>query len=107
MNFEHIVVFCTTPEDEKIAKKLADLIIKEKLAACVNTIKSVNSSFIWQNQIDNENENLLIIKTVSSKYKELEKSILQNHPYDCPEIIAIPIVNGSAEYLKWINDSCS
>lgn len=104
MNFEFLMVLCTCPTAES-AEIVAKSIIENKLAACVNIIKEVNSIFIWKEKLDNTNETLLIIKTTDGKFENMRQEILQIHPYDCPEIIAIPIVKGHNEYLEWLKDS--
>jgi len=98
-----IIVYTTIPKNE--AKKLAKKIIQEKLAGCINIIDSVNSIYIWQNEIKDEEESLLIIKTKQSVFKTLEDFIINNHPYDVPEIIATPLVNANLEYLNWLDES--
>ncbi|NPA88294.1 divalent-cation tolerance protein CutA [Caminibacter pacificus] len=98
-----IVVYCTIPKDD--AKTLANLLVKNSLAACVNIIDEVNSVFLWQGEIKEEKESLLIIKTKQDVFKQLEIFITKNHPYDVPEIIALPIVNANLDYLNWLDDS--
>jgi len=97
-----IVVYCTIPKDE--AKTMAAQIVKNRLGACVNIIDEVNSIFMWQ-EIKEEKESLLIIKTKQDAFKKLEQFITKNHPYDVPEIIALPIVNANLEYLNWLDEN--
>ena len=72
------------------------------LAACVNRIGAVHSTYRWQGAIHDEPEVLLVIKTLSIRYSELEMRLKSLHPYDVPEIIALPVTRGSAEYLAWL-----
>lgn len=96
-----IVVYCTVP-DVKSAKKLSHKILEAKLAACISIQKSVTSLFVWEGKLEEESESLLFIKTKKRLFDELEKFIIKNHPYDIPEIIALPIIKGHTPYLRWI-----
>lgn len=97
---EYIVVQ-TTVGSPKDADKLAELIIDAKLGACVH-MYPITSIYWWQGKKEHDEEVVLQIKTLRSKYDELEKFIKANHPYDVPEIIAYPIERGSKEYLDWV-----
>lgn len=102
----HIVVLVTVSsieEGERIAKR----ILEEKLAACVNIIGSVKSFFWWEGKVDEACESLLVIKTRLDKLEKLVETIKELHSYEVPEIIAIPIIGGLRDYLKWIDDSVS
>ena len=103
-NTKAILVLCTFPETESV-KSVAETLVNEKLAACVNVIPGVQSIFRWQDKIDNANENILIIKTKDSLYDELEVRIKELHPYELPEIISVPIDKGLNKYLDWISES--
>ena len=103
-NKKSILVLCTFPETESV-KSVAETLVNEKLAACVNVISGVQSIFRWQDKIDNANENILIIKTKDSLYDELEARIKELHPYELPEIISVPIDKGLNKYLDWISES--
>lgn len=99
-----MLVLCTCP-DEDSARQLSEFIVQEKLAACVNIVNPISSIFAWQGRIHTERESLLLIKTTERAYSALEQAIKQQHPYDVPEIIAIPIQQGSADYLNWIREN--
>jgi len=103
-NTKSILVLCTFP-DPAFAKNIAERLVNEKLAACVNVITGVQSIFRWQGKIDNANENILVIKTKDSLYDELEVRIKELHPYELPEIISVPIDKGLNKYLDWISES--
>jgi len=96
------VVFCTASQGE--ARSIAKVLVEERLAACVN-IASVESFFFWNGEFCEENEALLVIKTERALIERLIKRIKQIHSYELPEIIAIPFVDGSDEYLKWVKDA--
>lgn len=101
---EYKLVLCTCP-NSKIAQELANKLVAGKLAACVNVVPKVISVYEWDEKVTTEDEQLLIIKTLEHKYPSLEKTILDEHPYDCPEVICIPIETGATEYLSWLTDS--
>ena len=105
-SFKHYTVYCTVP-DIGTAEKLAGALVESKLAACVNILPGVKSVYSWKGEICADNELLLIIKTTADVYSSLERKILELHPYETPEIIALPICEGSADYLKWLSDSVS
>ncbi len=98
---EYIVVFCTAPAGE--AKAIAGALIDARLAACVN-VTGVQSCFRWEGSVLSEPEDLLIIKTQKRLLDRLTSRIRELHPYDLPEIIALPIVGGYAPYLDWIGE---
>jgi periplasmic divalent cation tolerance protein len=98
------VVLCTCP-DMETATQLANHIVGAKLAACVNIIPHLTSIYSWNNKIEKTSEILLIIKTTLQFYKALEVYLADAHPYECPEIIALPIEQGLTGYLKWIDDT--
>ena len=91
-----------TCQSKKEADRIASSLLAKRLAACANTISGVDSKFWWNGKIDKAREVLVILKTKRSKFKRIEKEVKRLHSYEVPEIIAIPIVAGSREYLKWI-----
>ena len=96
-----IVIYCTVP-DKKLAKEITKVLMKHKLAACVSMIENVKSVFSWDGEICQEKEILLMIKTRRSNYAKIKLVIEDMHSYNVPEIIALPIVDCSEEYLKWL-----
>ncbi len=99
------IVVLVTAKDEEEAKKISEKLLSEKLIACANIVKGIESLFWWEGKIDHSNEALLILKTKRSLFKKVEKAVKSVHSYSTPEIIALPIVAGSQDYLKWINES--
>jgi periplasmic divalent cation tolerance protein len=87
------------------AHKLSDALIGEKLAACVNLVPQIHSTYWWKGQIEKTDEVLLIIKTQKPKFKMIEKRIKQLHSYKVPEILALTVVDGNPDYLKWLKDT--
>jgi periplasmic divalent cation tolerance protein len=98
----YIVVLITVKDSEE-AQKIANSLLKRRQAACVNIIPEVNSHFWWKDKLDSAKESLLIVKTKESLLPELVKSVKKIHSYSIPEIIALPIVGGSQDYLDWID----
>lgn len=99
-----IVVYVSVPNREA-GKKLANSIVKEKLAACVNIVPGIESVYQWQGEIQSDAEELLIIKTRQSLLEALTEHVKANHEYEVPEVISLPITGGSIPYLKWLKDS--
>lgn len=96
-----IVIYCTVPS-KKIAKEITRVLMKHKLAACVSMVDNVKSTFSWDGEICEEKEILLMIKTRRSNYGKVKLVIEDIHSYTVPEIIALPIVDCSEDYLKWL-----
>ncbi|MEE8495270.1 MAG: divalent-cation tolerance protein CutA [Xanthomonadales bacterium] len=101
---EMLVIMCTCP-DEATASKLAGGLVEEQLAACVNIVPGIRSIYHWQGKISNDAEVLMVIKSLASRFEELESWLLEHHPYDIPEIVALPVSRVSAEYRAWIESS--
>lgn len=99
----HSVAYVTTP-NEDVAKTLAHGLVSKKLAACVNIIPRVTSVYEWEGKINEDPEVLMMIKTRTSKVKELTEYVKSNHPYTVCEVIALPIAAGNEQYLKWLGD---
>jgi periplasmic divalent cation tolerance protein len=98
------IVALVTCGSEEEATKIANLLVEEHLAACVNIIPSVRSLYRWEGKIWDEREWILIIKTQKKRFEELEKKVKSLHSYSVPEIIGLPVVEGSASYLKWLEE---
>ncbi len=94
------VVFVTVPMD--IAEKMAKAIVENRLAACTTVVSSVKSYYHWEGQLKSDHESLLILKTTMSKIGDLFSFIKSEHPYDIPEIIAIPVAEGLPDYVNWV-----
>lgn len=104
MESRPLVVYCTCP-DQTTAERIAETLVAERLAACANIVPGLTSIYRWQSQVRREAEVLLIIKTRGVVYSLLETRVRELHPYEVPEIVALPIQAGSAPYLGWLNDS--
>jgi len=102
MNTMNGLIVLTNLPDRASAEKLAALLIERRLAACVNLLAPCDSVYRWHGEIQREQEHPLLIKTARDRYAELEASIRANHPYELPEIIAVPIIHGLSAYLQWV-----
>lgn len=98
-----LVVFCTC-EDRAEAHRIAAQLVEERLAACVNIITGVHSVYRWEGKVTEAEEVQLLIKTVRRQYPALQERITELHSYDTPEIVAIPIADGSEKYLGWLRE---
>ncbi|MFQ5709565.1 MAG: divalent-cation tolerance protein CutA [bacterium] len=96
------VIFVTTSSSAE-AEQIARALVAEKLAACANIISSVHSIFRWQGQICEEKEALMVIKSTVANLHDIIARVKQLHSYDVPEVIALPIVAGSEDYLQWLH----
>ncbi len=103
-DMEYVQVITTT-ESKQNAKEIAIRLLEEKAAACVQISGPITSYFWWNGKIDEAEEYYVVAKTVKSNYKKIEKLIKELHPYELPEIISMDINEGSASYLKWIQES--
>jgi len=92
----------TSLPDLAVAQALARALVQQQLAACVNILPAVQSVYRWQGALEDAQEVALVIKTIEARYAELELAIKLAHPYELPEIIALPIVGGLPAYLAWI-----
>lgn len=93
-------VFVTIPRDK--AQELARLIVENRLAACVNIVPQIESFYWWEGKVQSDDEALLIIKTTTARFDALQTFVLDHHPYDLPEVIALPVDAGLDAYLKWV-----
>src|SRR5688572_18155952 len=99
---EKIVVFSTCGSEEE-AVKVARALVDAKVAACVNIVPKIRSVYRWKGVVEDEQEWMLLIKTSRSLFKELKGEFRKAHSYEIPEMIAMPIVDGSPEYLEWLD----
>jgi periplasmic divalent cation tolerance protein len=99
-----LVVLVTTPNSEE-ATRIADALVTERLAACVNIVTAVDSIYRWEGKVTRDRESLLIIKSTNERYVELERRVKELHSYSTPEVVALRIESGSEQYLKWLRES--
>ena len=96
-----IIVLCTCPE-QVAAERIASTLVKERLAACVNRIPGIVSTYRWKGQVQRDEEVLLLIKTTRERFDALRERIVALHPYELPEVLAVDIARGLPAYLDWI-----
>jgi periplasmic divalent cation tolerance protein len=97
----YVVVFITASSETE-ARRISDVLLTQRKAACVNIIPVVDSSFWWQGKLESTLESLLIVKTQASVVNEVVALVKENHSYTVPEIIALPILAGNPDYLEWL-----
>ena len=102
---DKIIVLITAGSEEE-AHSIAESLVKEKKAACVNIVPRVDSLFWWEGKLDSAAESLLLVKTKTSLFPEIVELVKRTHSYEVPEIIALPIIAGSEDYLKWLDIDC-
>ncbi len=107
LNPETILLVLTNMPDEANAKQLAQSLIEQKLAACVNILSPCQSIYAWQGNVEHTSEIPMLIKTNQSQYDALEAAIIKAHPYELPEIISINVNGGLPRYLQWVNAQLS
>jgi periplasmic divalent cation tolerance protein len=98
---EALIVFVTVAARAD-GERIAEALVGEQLAACVNVVGPVRSIYRWQGEICRDDEHLLVIKTTRARYAALEARVKALHSYEVPEVVALPIEMGSAEYVRWI-----
>lgn len=97
-----LLAFCTCP-DVETADDIASNLVERGLAACVNQLPGITSVYRWEGKIARDSEVLLLIKTTSARFEAMAAWIDDNHPYDTPEVIALPITAGTEDYLQWVH----
>jgi periplasmic divalent cation tolerance protein len=100
---DFIVVYVTCPEDR--AGSLGGALVERRLAACVNIVPTVRSLYTWKGEVCDDAESLLVIKTRATLFERLRETVVELHPYDVPEVIALPITAGHPAYLRWVEES--
>jgi periplasmic divalent cation tolerance protein len=100
---EYQLVLTTCPDTE-VAERLAQALVQERLAACVNILPVAKSIYLWKGQVESAAEQLLLIKSMTDAYSSIQKRIRELHPYELPEVIAVPIADGLPDYLAWIRN---
>lgn len=98
------ISFCTVP-DADTGQRIADALVAEQLAACVNLLPGITSTYAWQGEVQHDSECLLLIKSRADLFNTLNDRIIELHPYDVPEIIAVAIADGLKPYLSWITEN--
>ncbi len=100
---EAIVVYITAPNEDEAAK-IAKALVEERLAGCVNIVKGIRSIYRWQGRIEDDSEVLMIAKTQRHLFESLKRRVKELHSYTVSEIIAMPVIEGSEDYLNWLKE---
>ena len=101
---EYLLVLTTIDSTEEAAR-LGRTLVERRLVACVNDLGPVRSFFAWKGKLEDDSERLLLMKTRADRYSDLEAALKELHPYEVPEIIAIPIERGSQAYFAWVDEN--
>ena len=101
MKTEALVVLCTFPDEEK-ARQIGAVLVEKQAAACVNVLPGLRSIYRWEGKVHDEPEVLAVMKTTRATYSALQQLILELHPYETPEVLALPVEAGSQSYLEWL-----
>lgn len=101
---EYCIINCTAGNKEE-ALKISRELVKKKLIACSNIIPSITSVYSWEGGINEDSEVLMLMKTKTALFDSVKEEILKLHSYEVPEIIAVPVINGSESYIKWIDEN--
>ena len=101
---EGYIQIYTTTENKKDAERIVKVLLEKRLAGCIQVVGPIESTYWWKGNIETAEEWLCGIKSKKSLYEQLEKVIKETHPYENPEIIAMPIVAGSGDYLEWLRN---
>lgn len=101
---DNVLIVLTSCPDTEVADRLARTLVEQKLAACVNRLPAVNSVYRWQGAVERAIEVPLLIKSTRERLPEIQEVIRALHPYEVPEIVAIPVVAGLPAYLRWVVD---
>lgn len=104
---EQVIVALSSCPDEAAAQRLAQALVSEQLATCVNRLPGMTSTYFWDGRLQDEAEILLIIKTTAARLAELQARLTALHPYDLPELVALPVVGGNEPYLQWVRNGVS
>lgn len=99
---KYCLVLCACPGDA-VARNIAEILVSNHLAACVNILPGITSVYAWEGKIESDREQLMLIKTDLNHYTKLESCIVEHHPHELPEVIAVPLQHGHSEYLAWIS----
>jgi periplasmic divalent cation tolerance protein len=101
MSADVLIALCTCP-DAAVGERIAEALVGEGLAACINTLPGITSVYLWEGKVQRDSEVLLLMKTTRARLAELTDRVRQLHPYELPEVIAVPVSGGLPDYLQWV-----
>ena len=99
-----LLCYCTCPDADS-ARRIAEALVAERLAACVNQLPGIASTYRWQGKVTTDTEHLLLIKTTAARFEALRTRLLALHPYELPELIAVPVKHAHPPYLAWVREA--
>jgi periplasmic divalent cation tolerance protein len=97
-----VILALSTCPNEVTAQQIAEHLVNERLATCVNRLPGMQSTYVWNGQLQNDSETLLMIKTTAARIPELEARLKALHPYELPELVVLPVTGGNEAYLEWV-----
>jgi periplasmic divalent cation tolerance protein len=103
-NPHHIMVTVTADSEEQ-AKRIAEILLTRRLVACANIVANVQSHFWWKGKVNHSKELLILLKSRGELLDEIVRVVKENHSYEVPEVVALPIVGGNPDYLRWVDES--
>ena len=104
---EEVLLVLTTFADAETARQVARTLVEERLAACANLVPKIESIYRWQGKIESGAEVLVLFKTTQGRYQQFEQRLRALHPYEVPEIVALPLAGGFDPYLNWVVENCT
>ena len=104
---EEVLLVLTTFADAETARQVARTLVEERLAACANLVPQIESIYRWQGKIESGTEVLVLFKTTHGRYQQFEQRLRALHPYEVPEIVALPLAGGFDPYLNWVVENCT
>ena len=104
---QDVLLVLSTFPDAEMAEKITSELVAGKLAACANILPALKSIYRWQDEVQKANETLVLFKTTTARFPDLQEKLRAAHPYEVPEIICLPIADGLPEYLRWVSANCA
>jgi len=100
-----VLIVLTTCPSKEVGVQISEALVREHLAACVNRVPAVSSTYIWKGAVQTDEEVMLVIKTTEARFEAVKSRLTDLHPYELPELIAIPVCAGAENYLEWVRDN--
>ena len=104
---DDVLLVLSTFPDAATARRIGREVVEQRCAACANIVPQIESIYWWEKKVENATETLVLFKTTADRYAALETTLRQLHPYDVPEIIALPVEQGLPDYLRWVSENCA
>lgn len=104
---EEVLLVLSTFPDAEVAGRIAEQLVAQKLAACANILPAVRSIYRWQGKVEDATETMVFFKTTRNRFGDFQQKLRELHPYEVPEIVALPVAEGVPDYLRWVGESCA